>query len=137
MTVLAYLEQMVSATKTMLNSARCDHPGRPIVLVGWRSGAAIALQVAASESIAAVVCLGLATRSVDGPRGEPNDVIYSVTCPILFITGEYSTVSRYVCCTVQNINTKEKVELFYCAIMCSLRVCVSSSKDEKAWSQTC
>lgn len=94
MTPPAYLEQMISVTKTKLATIRAENPGRPIVVVGWRSGAAVALQAVATEPVAAVISLGLATRTVEGPRGDPDDSIYDITCPVLFITGEYASTSR-------------------------------------------
>lgn len=95
MTPPAYLEQMVSVTKARLASVRVEYPGRPVVVVGWRSGGSVALQAAATEQVAAAVTLGLATRTVEGLRGDPDDSIYSLTCPVLFVTGEHATTARY------------------------------------------
>lgn len=45
MTMVAALEQIVQASRAKIQDIRCDYPGRPIVLIGFNSGAALACQV--------------------------------------------------------------------------------------------
>lgn len=63
-------------------------------MVGWRSGAALALQIGVSETLTGIVCLGFSTNTVEGPRGEPDDSVLDVQCPVLFVTGENAATAR-------------------------------------------
>lgn len=38
--------------------------------------------------VAGVVCLGLPLLTAAGPRGEPEDCILDLPCPILFVIGQ-------------------------------------------------
>lgn len=96
MTIHACLEQLITATKSKVAEAKSEHPRRPVVLVGWRSGAALACQVAVTELVTAVVCLGFSSSTVEGIRGEPDDSVLDVQCPVLFVTGENAATARYV-----------------------------------------
>ncbi|KAK6638603.1 hypothetical protein RUM43_006870 [Polyplax serrata] len=90
----SYLAQMITNTKSKLAEIRVEYPRRPIILLGWRAGASLACQVAVTEAITAVVCLGFSANTVEGCRGEPDDSILDVQCPVLFVTGENAASSR-------------------------------------------
>lgn len=85
---------MITNTKSKLAEIRVEYPRRPIILLGWRAGASLACQVAVTEAITAVVCLGFSANTVEGCRGEPDDSILDVQCPVLFVTGENAASSR-------------------------------------------
>lgn len=72
-------------------------PNRHIILVGINAGAAVALQVALVENVSSIVCMGLAFNTVKGVRGAPDDRILDITIPVLFVLGENSARSRYIC----------------------------------------
>lgn len=67
---------------------------RPIILVGWGTGAAIACQAATMETVGGVVCLGFPMFTLDGIRGEADDPILEMKCPVLFVIGENSCLAR-------------------------------------------
>lgn len=45
------------------------------------------------DSVTAVVCLGFPLCTVEGIRGEPDDNIYSMRCPTLFVIGQNSATT--------------------------------------------
>ena len=45
MTMMACIDQLVQATRTKIQEVRSDCPGRPIILLGYNTGAALACQV--------------------------------------------------------------------------------------------
>lgn len=45
MTMMVCMDQLVQATRAKIQDVRSDCPGRPIVLVGFNAGAALACQV--------------------------------------------------------------------------------------------
>lgn len=45
MTMMVCIDQLVQATRTKIQDIRSDCPGRPIILVGFNTGAALACQV--------------------------------------------------------------------------------------------
>ena len=45
MTMMMCIDQLVQATRTKIQDIRSDCPGRPIILVGFNTGAALACQV--------------------------------------------------------------------------------------------
>lgn len=49
MTLTACLDQMIAATRSKISELKADFPGRPVVLIGWNTGAAIACQVSKSS----------------------------------------------------------------------------------------
>lgn len=67
---------------------------RPVILVGWGVGAAINCQVAAMEPVAGCVCLGFPMFTLDGSRGDADDPILELRCPVLFVVGELATQCR-------------------------------------------
>ncbi|XP_043644810.1 KAT8 regulatory NSL complex subunit 3 isoform X7 [Drosophila teissieri] len=83
-------ETIVSLTRVKINELRTDNPNRGIILVGFNAGAALALQVALSESVACVVCMGFAYNTMRGPRGTPDDRMLDIKAPILFVIGQNS-----------------------------------------------
>jgi len=46
-----------------------EHPGRPIILIGWNFGALLATYVASMDPVTAVVALGFPLVGINGPRG--------------------------------------------------------------------
>lgn len=82
------LDQMVVATRAKLQEIRTDCPGRPIILVGFNTGGALACQIAEMEPVTAVVCLGFPLWTVDGARGEPDDMLMELQVPVLFVIGQ-------------------------------------------------
>ncbi|XP_039227890.1 KAT8 regulatory NSL complex subunit 3 isoform X8 [Drosophila yakuba] len=83
-------ETIVSLTRVKINELRTDNPSRGIILVGFNAGSALALQVALSESVACVVCMGFAYNTARGPRGTPDDRMLDIKAPILFVIGQNS-----------------------------------------------
>ncbi|KAE8746731.1 hypothetical protein FOCC_FOCC006479 [Frankliniella occidentalis] len=92
-TLSSCLDQLLTTTRTKISELKADCPGRPIILVGWNSGAALACQISMMDSVTAVVCLGFPLCTVEGIRGEPDDNIYSMRCPTLFVIGQNSATS--------------------------------------------
>lgn len=90
----SYLAQMITVTKSKLAEVKVEYPRRPVILIGWRAGASLACQVAVTEAVTAVVCLGFSANTVEGPRGKSDDSILDVQCPVLFVTGENAASSR-------------------------------------------
>ncbi|KAL0269862.1 UNVERIFIED_CONTAM: hypothetical protein PYX00_007454 [Menopon gallinae] len=94
LTTQAYLAQLVPAIKGRFAEVRMEYPRRPIILIGWRSAAALACQIAVTVPVSAVVCLGFASSTVEGHRGEPDDYLLDVRCPVLFVVGENAATAR-------------------------------------------
>ncbi|XP_032596948.1 KAT8 regulatory NSL complex subunit 3 isoform X2 [Drosophila grimshawi] len=86
-------ETIVSLIRVRIHELRTENPNRGIILIGFNAGAAMALQVAMSESIACVICLGFAFNTLRGPRGTPDDRLLDIKTPILFIIGQNSARS--------------------------------------------
>ncbi|XP_033251595.1 uncharacterized protein LOC117190652 isoform X4 [Drosophila miranda] len=84
---------IVCLTRVRINELRSENPNRGIILVGFNAGASLALQVALSESLACVVCMGFAYNTLRGPRGSPDDRILDIKTPILFVIGQNSARS--------------------------------------------
>jgi len=80
-------ETIVSLTRVKIHELRTENPSRGIILVGFNAGSALALQVALSESVACVVCMGFAYNTMRGPRGTPDDRMLDIKAPILFVIG--------------------------------------------------
>lgn len=108
MTMMTCLEQLVQATRAKIQDMRGDCPGRPIILVGFNSGAALACQVALLEHVTAVICLGFPFATVEGKRGLPEDTLMDIRCPIMFIIGQSATLVRPD--DLENIREKMLVE---------------------------
>lgn len=94
MTMMVCMDQLVQATRAKIQDVRSDCPGRPIILVGFNSGAALACQIAQMEHITAVICIGFPFTTVEGKRGTPDDVLMDIRCPVMFIIGQNATLVR-------------------------------------------
>uniref|UniRef100_A0A7G3ANA9 Putative kat8 regulatory nsl complex subunit 3 isoform x2 n=1 Tax=Lutzomyia longipalpis TaxID=7200 RepID=A0A7G3ANA9_LUTLO len=84
------VEQLVTVSRAKIQDIRAESPGRPIILVGFNSGAALALQIGVLESASSIVCMGFAYNTMQGIRGCPDDQIQEITTPILFVIGQNS-----------------------------------------------
>ncbi|XP_078053206.1 reduction in Cnn dots 1 [Augochlora pura] len=94
MTMMVCIDQLVQATRTKIQDIRSDCPGRPIILVGFNAGAALACQVAQMEHVTAVICLGFPFSTVEGKRGTPDDTLMDIRCPVMFIIGQNATLAK-------------------------------------------
>ncbi|XP_020289791.1 KAT8 regulatory NSL complex subunit 3 isoform X3 [Pseudomyrmex gracilis] len=94
MTMMVCIDQLVQATRAKLQSIRSEYPGRPIVLVGFNTGAALACQIAQMEHVNAVICIGFPFTTVEGKRGTPDDMLMDLRCPVMFIIGQNATLVR-------------------------------------------
>ncbi|KAM7343581.1 reduction in Cnn dots 1 isoform 2-T2 [Cochliomyia hominivorax] len=86
-------EQIVSLTRVKIQELRNENSQRSIILIGFNAGASLALQVAMSENVACVVCMGFAYNTYNGVRGTPDDRILDIKVPILFVIGQNSARS--------------------------------------------
>ncbi|XP_055923580.1 KAT8 regulatory NSL complex subunit 3 [Eupeodes corollae] len=86
-------EQIVSLARIKVQELRNEQPTRNIILIGFNSGAALALQVAMVENVSSVVCMGFAFNTLNGVRGTPDDRILDIKVPILFVVGQNSARS--------------------------------------------
>ncbi|XP_076241623.1 reduction in Cnn dots 1 [Calliopsis andreniformis] len=94
MTMMVCIDQLAQATRTKIQDIRSDCPGRPIILVGFNTGAALACQVAQMEHVTAVICLGFPFSTVEGKRGTPDDTLMDIRCPVMFVIGQNATLVR-------------------------------------------
>ncbi|CAH2009972.1 unnamed protein product [Acanthoscelides obtectus] len=94
-TTAACLDHMYAAVRAKLDEARTTFPGRPVVLVGVRAGASLALRLAKAEPGVAtcVVAIGFSLLTAEGRRGEPEDEMLELHSPVLFVVGEKSDTS--------------------------------------------
>ena len=83
-----YLHQMVTATLSKVREIRNSSEGRPVVLLGWGPGAAIAAHVSSIEKLGGLVCLGFPVSTLAGTRGQVGDTLLDLKTPGLFIVGE-------------------------------------------------
>ncbi|GLV31125.1 Reduction in Cnn dots 1 [Carabus blaptoides fortunei] len=83
-------DHLFNATRAKIQEVRNDCPGRPIILVGFNTGAAVACQVAEVEHVVAVVCMGFPLLTAEGRRGEPDDYLLDLQYPVLFVIGQNS-----------------------------------------------
>lgn len=93
MTMLTCMDQMLAATRGKVQELRADYPGRNIILAGFNAGAALALQVAQLEPALCVLCLGFSLLTAEGRRGEPEDNLLELQCPVLFVIGQCSSTA--------------------------------------------
>uniref|UniRef100_A0A1L8DJT7 Putative kat8 regulatory nsl complex subunit 3 isoform x2 n=1 Tax=Nyssomyia neivai TaxID=330878 RepID=A0A1L8DJT7_9DIPT len=84
------VEQLVTVSRAKIQDIRAESPERPIILVGFNSGAALALQIGVLEPASSIVCMGFAYNTMQGIRGCPDDQIQEITTPILFVVGQNS-----------------------------------------------
>ncbi|KAL5287664.1 KANSL3 family protein [Megaselia abdita] len=83
-------EQIVSLTRLKIKDLKAENPNRHIVLIGFNAGSSLALQVAFSESVSSVICMGFAYNTMTGPRGSPEDHLLDLRVPVLFAIGQNS-----------------------------------------------
>ncbi|XP_050448837.1 KAT8 regulatory NSL complex subunit 3 isoform X1 [Cataglyphis hispanica] len=94
MTMMVCIDQLVQATRAKIQDVKNDCPGRPIILVGFNTGAALACQIAQMEHVTAVICIGFPFSTVEGKRGTPDDMLMDIRCPVMFIIGQNATLVR-------------------------------------------
>lgn len=83
-------EQIVSLTRLKIKDLKSENPARHIVLIGFNASASLALQVAFSETVSSVLCMGFAYNTLTGPRGSPEDHLLEMKVPVLFVIGQNS-----------------------------------------------
>jgi regulatory NSL complex subunit 3 len=90
------VDQMFVMARNKIQDIRLDYPGRNIVLVGFGFGATLALQIAQVEQVLCVISIGFSLLTAEGKRGEPDDNLLELQCPVLFVIGQCSSTSVYV-----------------------------------------
>ncbi|XP_071445251.1 KAT8 regulatory NSL complex subunit 3 isoform X2 [Hetaerina americana] len=83
-----YATLMASTTRAKLRELRATNINSQIFLIGWGQAALLACQVSLVEPVAAVICLGFPMHTVEGNRGEPDDSLLDMHCPVYFIIGQ-------------------------------------------------
>lgn len=87
------VDHIFSLTRGKIQDVRSEYPGRNIILLGFNAGATLALQVAQVEPVLCVVSLGFSLLTAEGRRGEPEDNLLELQCPVLFVIGQRSNTS--------------------------------------------
>ncbi|XP_046850770.1 KAT8 regulatory NSL complex subunit 3-like isoform X2 [Xenia sp. Carnegie-2017] len=92
------LDHMIGAVQAKVLELKNHFPNRPVILIGWATGALVSFQVSLRESVCAIVCLGFPMLTVDGIRGTADDPFLESKIPTLFVYGTLST-----CCSLTDI----------------------------------
>lgn len=130
LTMISCADQMLTATRAKVQEVKSDYPGRPIVLVGFNVGSALALQVAQVEHVVCVVCLGFSLLTAEGRRGEPDDSLLELQCPVLFVIGQCSNTSLRE--DIEDLRERMRVENGLIVVGCADDYLRVSKKKKRA-----